>query len=462
MRIVLPSRYESLDEAYRGRLIPNHDLLSLMNKANKSMMISGGIRFLPLYGESGAGKTSAAREISTHIPSAHTFVLDREEIEQRDQLVNRIIHEKNHNQGKILVAIIDQYEENVVGKERIPTQFVEYISLLDRTDFSETPILFIWLTTSLEFQQMLVTATSRNKRILLHNNFKITGPDKGDWHKIIDETFSFHNSENSLADYEILEEDIRKISLDFHTIGSAMEEVGVLLSDKITDIQNLSEYQVILMWPVTDGLRTQRVLQFSKPREGYKLNWEAWYRELNSEDRLQLPLKELNRTRLYFDVRVIPIRAADLHRLCNDLDNPEGRYGDSYVKRFMKTHFYQVVSDNWNEYEYTPLKERESKRAREAREWYENVTSKPTQIGRRLARVFNTSGLETTYEETLTSGYSSVRADIFIKRPGTQKPKVIIELKIFSAETTMPSSIKDAIKVTLRRHAQFAGFLQRQ
>ncbi len=309
---------------------------------------------------------------------------------------------------------------------------------------------------------MLVDATSRNRRILLHDSFIITGPDKHEWPKIIDETFSFHNSDKSLADFEIIEEDVKGISIDYHTIGSAMEAVGVRLADNLIDIHNLSEYQVILMWPVSDALRTQRVLQFSKAREGYKLNWEAWHRELNAEDRAQLPLKELNRTRLYFDVRIIPIRAADLRRLCNDLDNPEGTYGDSYVGRFMRTHFYQVVADKWDEYEYTPLKERESKRAEEARVWYESVTTKPTQLGRRIARVFRTSGLEATYEETLTSGYSSVRADIFIKRPGSQKPKVIIEIKAFSTEATMPSSIKDAIKVTLRRHAQFAGFLQRQ
>ncbi|MCZ8524055.1 MULTISPECIES: ATP-binding protein [Paenibacillus] len=462
MSISLPSRYESLDEAYRGRLIPNAELLNLVNRANKSIQISGGIRFLPLYGESGAGKTSAAREISTHIPSAYTFVLGREDIEIKESLLTRIKRERDHTVGKLLIAIIDQYEENVVGKEKIPTQFVEYLSLFDRGELSQTPIIFIWLTTSLDFQKMLVKATSRNRRILLHDSFVITGPNKLEWPKIIDETFSFHNSDKSLADFEIIDEDVKRISIDHHTIGSAMEEVGVSLADNLIDIHNLSEYQVILMWPVSDALRTQRVLQFSKAREGYKLNWEAWHRELNAEDRAQLPLKELNRTRLYFDVRIIPIRAADLHRLCNDLENPEGTYGDSYVGRFTRTHFYQVIADKWDEYEYTPLKERESKRAEEARIWYESVTTKPTQLGRRIARVFRSSGLEATYEYTLTSGYSSVRADIFIKRPGSQKPKVIIEIKAFSAEATMPSSIKDAIKVTLRRHAQFAGFLQRQ
>ena len=38
----------------------------------------------------------------------------------------------------------------------------------------------------------------------------------------------------------------------------------------------------------------------------------------------------------------------------------------------------------------------------------------------------------------------------------------IVELKAFSTEGTRPSTIKDAVRTTLRRHAQFAGFLARQ
>ncbi len=52
----LPSRYEDLDLAFRGRLKPNQDLLTLVKTAYASMQLSGGIRFLPIYGESGGGK----------------------------------------------------------------------------------------------------------------------------------------------------------------------------------------------------------------------------------------------------------------------------------------------------------------------------------------------------------------------------------------------------------------------
>ncbi|MCP1182939.1 ATP-binding protein [Paenibacillus sp. 1781tsa1] len=460
--ISLPSRYEDLDTAYRGRLVPNSNLLSIINTANKSIQISGGIRFLPMYGESGAGKTSAVREISTHIPSTYTFQLNREEIESKEKLFERVQIEKIYNIDKLLIAIIDQYEEGVVGRETIPTQFVEYLSLLDRGEFRNIPIVFIWLTTNREFQRLLVDATSRNKRILLSDDFIISGPVKEEWPSIIEETFSFHNSENSLADYGILEPDLVDIGLRCNTIGAAIEKVGSLLASNIDDVDNLSDYQVILMWPVADSVRIQRVLQFSKPREGYKLNWDAWYRELNDEDRASLPLREFNKTRLYFDLRIVPVKVADLHKLCLSLEDENYRVPVSPLNRFKATHFYLILSDNWTNYNFNPVRDRESQRSIAAREWYQDIPEKSVALGKRISEILRLCDLEASYEKNINTEYSSVRADVYVKKEGAQKNKLIIEMKVFSSENTKPSSIKDAIKVTLRRHAQLAGFLQRQ
>ena len=427
MSISLPSRYEDLDSAYKGRLIPNTELLSIVNLAYKSMQISGGIRFLPIYGESGAGKSCAAREISTHMPNVKNFVLDRSQIENREELIESILKETEKNPNKLLIAIIDQYEENVSGKERIPTQFIEHLSLLDRGELRKIPIIFIWLTTNLGFRDLLVEATNRNKRILLDNRFIIVGPKKEEWPRIIEETFSFHNSEKALADYGIIQNDLVDIARDTKTIGSAIEIVGEKLGENLEDVQNLSDYQVILMWPVADSLRNQRVMQFSKPREGYKLNWDAWFNELNDEDRLQLPLKELNRSRLFFDLRIIPVRVADLHKLCLNLEDDNVNLAKTYLTRFQQTHFFHVVSNSWVTYDYNPVRERESKRSEEAREWYSTITDKPTQIGRRIAHIFKECGIEATHETTITSHHSSVRADVYVKRPNSQKNKIIIE-----------------------------------
>lgn len=461
-QISLPSRYEDLDEAYRGRLVPNTVLLTLINQASKSMAISGGIRFLPVYGESGAGKTSAVREVSTHIPGTYTFLLQREEIENKDMLLERIKIEKLYNLDKMLIAVIDQYEEGVVGRETIPTQFVEYLSLLDRGEFRTIPIVFIWLTTNKDFLELLVRATSRNRRILLNNNFTIEGPKKEEWPLIIEETFSFHNSQKTLADFGVLDDDLRNASIEFNTIGAAIEHIGYKLASNLEDIDNLSEYQIVLMWPVADSTRSQRVLQFCKPREGYKLNWEAWCRELNEDDRAQLPLREFNRARLYFDLRVIPVRVADLHRLCVNLENDSVILPMSSLTRFKETHFYLVISDSWETYNFSPLRERESQRATDARIWYASVTENPVGLSKRIARILNECGLSATYEQEIKTEFSTVKADVFVKKQGVQKNKLIIELKAYSSENTKPSSIKDAIKVTLRRHAQLAGFLQRQ
>ena len=130
MALRLPSRYEDLDTAYHGRLVPDQKLLALVNRAKKSIDMSGGIRFLPIWGQSGAGKSCAAIEISTHMPTVHTFILSREEIESKESLLKRIHYEAQQKKDKFLVAIIDQFKERVIGKERIPTRLTEDINCL--------------------------------------------------------------------------------------------------------------------------------------------------------------------------------------------------------------------------------------------------------------------------------------------------------------------------------------------
>ncbi|WP_123892025.1 MULTISPECIES: hypothetical protein [Chryseobacterium] len=57
--------------------------------------------------------------------------------------------------------------------------------------------------------------------------------------------------------------------------------------------------------------------------------------------------------------------------------------------------------------------------------------------------------------------FSTVRADVFINNSAINKKKYIVELKVFSAENTMPSTIKEQIKSTLRKHALLAGFMKK-
>lgn len=455
----LPSRYEDLDEAYKGRIVPNLELIDIVKRADKAIRISGGIRFIPVYGGSGSGKSCASIELSTHLPNTHTFILKPEEIEDKGKLFQRIVQEQKYDDGKILIPIIDQFEENVAGKESIPSQFIEFISLFDRNELKNIPTIFIWLTTSKEFQSLLADSTRRNRRILSSSDFEVQGPAKSEWTKIINDTFSIHNSEKALSDFLIIDTDIDKIAFENDTLGGAIEMVGGLLANHIDDIQDLSEYMVILFWPVSDSIRNQRVMQFSRPREGYKLDWDAFYRELSADDKRQLPLDVYNRTRLYFDFRIIPFRVADMHRLFLDLDNDDFSLGNTYLTRFKSTHFFHILNNNWDNYSYNPVRERESQRSIEAAVWYKGVTTQPTKIGKRLAKIITEIGFTASYEKEIKTEFSTVKADVFVERDLVQTKRLILELKVYAAENTMPSTIKDQIKVTLRRHALLAGFM---
>jgi hypothetical protein len=458
----LPSRYEDLDPAFRGRLRPNAPLIGLVQRAYQSMQVSGGIRFLPIFGRSGTGKSSAAFELATHLPEARVVPVSREAIESREVLEREIKgYRRSMAPAQLLIAVVDQYEEAVAERGNIPTSFVETLALLDRGELRSLPVVFLWLTTSRDFQARLSDATSRNRRILVEADFELLGPATVDWPEIIEETFRFHNQDRDLADYEVLEPDLHLLAEVNDSLGDAIQAAGERLYAYARVLHDLSTYQVLMLWPVSDGLRIQRIQQFTDARPGYKLDWNSWYRVLNADDQHQLPLREYNRARLYFDMRLVPIAVADLHPLFRELDNDDFELHRTYLERFRNTHLFSLLSGIWNPEVYSPLRERESARATEAREWYETVTQNPVALGRRLARVLRELGLRAQHEQTIESPHGRVRADVLVAR-AAQPPNVIVELKAFSAENTMPSTICSAIQTTLRRHSQFAGFLQRQ
>lgn len=457
----LTPRYEDLAPEYRSRLRPNKPLIELTKNAFDSAKITGGIRFAPIFGDSGAGKTCATLELDTHLPDVSVVVLEREHITSREALVERIQHEKKLFPQKKIVCVVDQYEEAVATREDIPTQFVETLSLVDRAELRRESVLFFWLTTSKDFQKRLADATTRNRRILVSPDFEISGPTREDWTGIILETFEVHNNNMPLADFQVLESDIDDAARLAKSIGETIEHISVKLRPFVEGIHDLSQYQVIMLWPVTDGTRISRIQQFSDPKQGYKLDWNAWYRQLNSDEAGRLPLQELNKARLYFDMRLVPIAAADLKALCKDLEQESMPLHKSYLERFEKTHFVTLLKEQWDASTYRPLRERESQRADDARDWYEAVTDKPTQIGRRIALILQSLGFEAKHEQDVSSPSSRVRADVLVNRKTGDRPKVIVELKAYSPKNTMPSTICSAVRTTLRRHAELVGYLTR-
>lgn len=143
----LPSRYEDLDIAFRGRLSPNQPLIEAIQTAHASMKVSGGIRFLPVFGRSGCGKTSAARELSTHLPETYVHPLSRDAVQHGSVLTRELKEVLRSNQGRLIIVLIDQYEEAAAEDHGIPTSFVESLSLLDRGELRDQALVFLWLTT---------------------------------------------------------------------------------------------------------------------------------------------------------------------------------------------------------------------------------------------------------------------------------------------------------------------------
>jgi hypothetical protein len=127
----------------------------MAQRARRSINVNGGLRFLPVYGESGSGKSSAARELGTHLPAAKVFEVPRIAIGSFEELKGFLREQQMiiPTEYELLAAVVDQYEEAVAAKGDIPSQFVEWLSLLDRDpEFNKSPWLFLWLTTSRDFR----------------------------------------------------------------------------------------------------------------------------------------------------------------------------------------------------------------------------------------------------------------------------------------------------------------------
>ncbi|MDO9383661.1 MAG: hypothetical protein Q7T86_12430 [Hyphomicrobiaceae bacterium] len=262
-----------------------------------------------------------------------------------------------------------------------------------------------------------------------------------------------------MRSYQLLEPELAQISKTATSIGDAIEQVGNKVSGNDPTLQDLSKYQVMMLWPVTDSTRISRIQQFTDSRQGYKLNWSAWFQSLNADEQRATELRELNRARLYFDVRLIPIAAADLQAIYKP--NEKDVISRTALDRFSKTHFYSIATGSWNPDNYAPLRERESQRADAARTWYETVTGEPTLIGKSIAKALTGLGMKAHYEAKLRSPHGTLRADVLADRGGGPRSEVIVELKAFAPENTRPSSISEAVRATLRKHALFAGFLRR-
>jgi len=459
----LPTRYEDLEPTFRAQLRAVPALNALVQEAVNSMKVGGGIRFLPVYGRSGSGKSCAVLEVSTHLPQTRVVKLEKSDIQGeslRQTIETALETAPEHNQ--LLIAVIDQYEEQAARKDDLPRSFIEKLSRLDRNELRTKPVLFVWLTTDVAFRDELAAATSRNERLLLRKDFVLEGPPKAEWAAIAEETYRFHNADATLADVGILTTDLTQIAAESDTLGQALQKTGARVIASAPALQDLSEYRVIMLWPVTDGERIAKVSNVTDARAGYRLDWNSWYQQLNPDDARTLPLHEYNRARLYFDLRLVPIAAADLMDICVKIDDETYEPNETSRSKFARTHFSYLVMNTWNPETYSPMRERESKRAENALKWYETMNSSPTKIGKRIAKVLTMAGLKATHEHAVVSVHSTVRADVFVDSSPSLPKKTIVELKAFSPSNTIPSTIRNQVRETLRRHAQFAGFLAKQ
>lgn len=460
---LLPSRWEDLQPEFRPNLRPDPALLDLVKRQHASMQVTKGIRFLPIYGESGAGKTCAAMQLATHLPNIDVQRLDRSLIESEDpQALVKFINSTSHlfSPIELVIYVVDQYEESVAQKGNIPTRFLDQLSALDRSGKIPKPVLFLWLTTSLDFQSELVGATSRNRRILASNDFAITGPARENWPNIISSTFEFHNGGKILADCQIMLADLARECESATTIGDAIKRIGDELSDELPRLVDISDYRVIQVWPVADGQSIERVQHFASPVQGYTLNWSAFEQRLVEADRSSDTLAGLNKARLYFDMRVVPLPISYLMQICTSLADSEYVLPKTSLDLWERMHLHRLVAETWTDTGFGPLKEREAEKTK-VNKWYENIPNQQAAVCRRLAALYRQLDRTAVAPREIITDSSKVQADVGVERSEGVERTSLLELKVFAADRITPATVRDQIKSTLRKYAALAGFVAR-
>lgn len=183
---------------------------------------------------------------------------------------------------------------------------------------------------------------------------------------------------------------------------------------------------------------------------------------MNANDKAQLPLQGLNKARLYFDVRLVPVSAADLQGICTELAEVSKPVIQSSITRFGQTHLVSLIQSTGGEVAFSPLRERPgSERGKAATQWYKSITRNPVGIGKSMADALQKLGIRAKHEVSEVSPFSSLRADVLVNRD-TKPSKIVIELKAYSPENTRPSDVSSQLRITLTKLARFAGFIQRQ
>lgn len=239
-RLSLPDRYERLESALGSQVanlvVPPSDeeRNSLDYIAQEISTRDEGI-LVPLYGPSGAGKTTFASNVNLWKPNYFTNTLDYEGEIESDELTRatkEFVYELPANEDRIVPINIDHRERN-------PPNDVELSSIKRflRTKPAGLPTLILWPETSRDVaEEISERYTDIAGPTSIDLPVVIRGPDRDMWSGIAEDTLRLVNNIDSLADLGVNPQDYDVREYD--SIGRYMRQISSNFNSRLQELRN--------------------------------------------------------------------------------------------------------------------------------------------------------------------------------------------------------------------------------
>lgn len=227
-QLVLPDRYERLRDHLGSEVAnilvqPSKDnVVALRALADEVKTRREGV-LVPLYGQTGVGKTTFVMNASQWVPSEFGPSLQYEgnlEFEALTKAITDFVKDLPADNRKIIPINIDHRENNPPNDSELAT-----LKRFLRTNSANTPVIIFWPETDLNTAKGLseryvgiAGATSVELPIICQ------GPSRETWQDIARHTLALANNVNNLEELGVDAYDYAPT--DYHTLGSFLRKIS--------------------------------------------------------------------------------------------------------------------------------------------------------------------------------------------------------------------------------------------
>lgn len=244
-KIYVPSRFENILNNYKDYstiyVKPKEDIKSMLNLIEKMNTQKGGALSI-LKGKTGIGKTTMIYTLTHYEPQIFDKVISIPENIEFPDILNNIKEKIGEATEQIKIVLLDGRE--IIDDETGLTNFLTSLNQLLRR---RKDLLVCWPVNNEEWYNKLV----EKGREIGGKNFipsqatiEVQGPEKDTWKQALENLLIF--MDKTFEELSIDDTMIRDILKTSNTLGEFLEEIGDVVSERLSEMHNEKELPEIL------------------------------------------------------------------------------------------------------------------------------------------------------------------------------------------------------------------------